>query len=194
MLVGGQAEGGAAALGWPRRGPRRQYLAVPQAAGVIAQAAPDRKPVAIHARRTQLAALRILNGREADGGSITIAELGERDFQIVDADDFAFSDIADDGTARNTRTAEPVTRIGHKDTANRQVEMARLLVGQVMQDRIAGLDVSIGSDAMQIFDRQRHRHRVAAPGQLKLHFAANATVHQRIERLELRQIVCIDAQ
>jgi hypothetical protein len=70
--------------------------------------------------------------------------------------------------------------------------MARLLIGNRVNDRFAEFEVFVGRDRVQILYRDRIRHGIGAALDLDVDRPADIVVERLFQREELRQRLAVD--
>ncbi len=170
-----------------------EVLAVPQPGGVVAVAVVRREPQAVHAHRAQLAVVGIVDGDVAHGSAIAVAERRDAGLELRQRVGRLTVEGHDHRAARDAGRAEHVAGIGDVHPAGRDVEVPRLLIGQRIHHRIAELGIGARGDGVQVADRQLRGHRLATALQLHLHRLADRAIEHLLERLELRDVVTVEA-
>src|SRR4029453_18869362 len=99
---------------------------------VIALPLAIRKPVAIHAYHAPLLAARIVEGEVTHRRTRTLAHCGDHMLEVQQRLHRLAVDALDHGSARHRNRAEHVTGIGNVDASDRHVEVARLLIGKLV--------------------------------------------------------------
>ncbi len=145
---------------------RRQFLAGPDAAGIVAPAAGGREPAAIHAHGAHHRVGGLIQRHEAHRGAIAITQRAQLHREHLAVRHGLVVELGDQRAARHAGGGQRIAGIGHVHAGHRQVEETRLLVGQVVHHRLAELQEAGWGDGIQVADRQQHfapRRHAAVP-------------------------------
>mmetsp|Transcript_49477 Transcript_49477/g.142345 ORF Transcript_49477/g.142345 Transcript_49477/m.142345 type:complete len:466 (-) Transcript_49477:780-2177(-) len=97
-------------------------------------------------------------------------------------------DVGDEGAGGDARAPQEVALRGHEDAdaLHREVVVPSLLVGQVVEDRVAALQVCVGDDAVQVLHPQHHPQQLTPPLHKQLQALPDAIVENLFQRHESR--------
>src|SRR5690606_39247675 len=127
----------------PRRS-RDHVAAGPGTGEVVAGAVTCGKPLAVHLDRTYDGVFRIVHRRVAHRRAVSVGKLPELLLEIVDVLHRHAADLGNHRSPGNRGARKHVTRIRDVDAGDRAVVMPRLLERQVVDHRIAELEVFVG--------------------------------------------------
>ncbi len=177
------------------RGLRRLQLelaAGPDTRLVVAPAARGPEPLALVRDDALLLALRVVEREEADAELRAFGEARDRLLEIVEVPDALAADLRDQARPRYRRGAEDVARARHVDARHGPIEMARLLVRELVKDAVAVLDVLVGRDRVQVVDGDPPLQPRAAALDGQIDGRADVAVENRRQRHELGDELALD--
>ena len=176
-----------------RQWPGTEIAARPDARCIVARTAAHGEPDTIHLERPNDNVLRVVDRHVAQQCPRTVGESVQRLFEIVEVADLVRAKLGDYRTARHGGLRHQVTGIGNVDALDRQIVVTRLLIGELVDDGIANLQILGRRDRMQIRDNKCLGHRAAAALEFDSDLLADVVIEDGRQRHELGDQLTVDA-
>ncbi len=182
-----------ARLGRLGRRPGGEVAAWPRALLIVALAAPRREPYPVHFDQAHDRVLRVLHRDVTRLGTLAIGQIVQRGLKVIQVFDRLTVHLDDDRATRNCRFRQQVAGVGNVNSGRRAIVMTGLLVRQLVDNRVAELQVLVRRNLVQIIDRDTGDDAPAATLQLDFDIFADVAVEDRLERHELGNQFAVDA-